>query len=52
MIQSESKGVGEIGRMEAKLYELELRKIEWADLQAKVDKDIKTLRSALYLLGA
>ena len=49
---SETKGVGEMGRMEAKLQELELRKSEWADLQAKADEDIKTLRSVLYLLGA
>jgi hypothetical protein len=27
-MQSETKGIGEMGRMEAKLYELELRKSE------------------------
>lgn len=47
----ETKGVGETARMEAELQELELRKREWADLQAKADEDIKTLRNALYLLG-
>ncbi len=47
----ETKGVGETGRMKAKLQELERRKSEWADLQAKTDEDIKTLRNALHLLG-
>jgi hypothetical protein len=48
----ETQGVTEKGRMEAKLQELELRKGELADLQAKADEDIKTLRNVLYILEA
>jgi hypothetical protein len=51
-MRKNTDGLGEMGKMEAKLVELRLKKKELAGLQAKVDEDIKTLRDAMGLLDA
>jgi hypothetical protein len=51
-ISRDAAGLGEVGKMEAKLQELNSRKMELANLQAKVEEDITTLRNALGLLEA
>jgi len=58
-VEGYPEGLRESGRMAAKLQELEDRKMELVDLQAKMqanitktEEDIKTLRKVLELLGA